>query len=213
MRSLRWPLLAAGAFVLLMALAVGGWGPLAAFDASVADAFRSFGAAHPTLIAVVRVATDVAATLPFFLLGALVALFLAVRAERRAATFVAVTCTAAATLWSLMHLALPHTRPENAFVTVTSNGFPSGHTTNATALALILVTLLPARRPALIPPAVLFAASIGLSRLILLAHYPSQVLAGWLLALAVVPAIAHWLLRPTPPKPAVPHPTNTQTTP
>jgi undecaprenyl-diphosphatase len=39
---------------------------------------------------------------------------------------------------------------------------------------------------------VVFALGIGLTRLILLAHWPSQVLGGWLLALAVVPPLARW---------------------
>jgi undecaprenyl-diphosphatase len=46
----------------------------------------------------------------------------------------------------------------------------------------------------LIPAAILFAVLIGLTRLVLLAHFPTQVLGGWLLALAVVPAVARRLL-------------------
>lgn len=211
--GLRLPLAAAAAFVLFTALAVGGWAPLRTLDLAVADTFREIGRAHPALIAWVRVATDVAATIPFLTAGALVTLFLAVRGERRRAVFTVVTFAAVATLWSLMHVALPHVRPGDAFVTVTSYGFPSGHTSNAAAAALVLAVLLAGRvpRPALITVAVTFAVLVGLSRLILLAHYPTQVAGGWLLALAVVPAAAHWLLPRTPAKPrhpatAQPHP-------
>lgn len=194
--GLRLPIAAACAFVLLAVLAVGGWAPLTAFDLSVADGFRDFGADRPTLIAWVRIATDVAATIPYLAAGALLTLLLAVRGERRPAVFTAVTFAAVATLWSLMHLLLPHDRPDDGFVSVASNGFPSGHTSNAGAAALVLVVLLTPRTPrrVLIPAAILFAALIGLTRLILLAHFPTQVLGGWLLALAVVPAAAHCLL-------------------
>jgi undecaprenyl-diphosphatase len=52
--------------------------------------------------------------------------------------------------------------------------FPSGHTMNAFAAS----TLLALAFPFLTPLAALVAASIGLSRLVLRAHFPSDVLAG-----------------------------------
>jgi undecaprenyl-diphosphatase len=98
-------------------------------------------------------------------------------------------------LWGLFHALLHSPRPVDGFVFVDSNGFPSGHTANATAAALVAVLLVwpgAARRAriALVAAAAGFAALIGLTRLALLAHWPTDVLGGWLLALAVVPLLA-----------------------
>jgi undecaprenyl-diphosphatase len=202
--GLRLPIAAASVFLLVAALAVGGWQPAAAADLAISERFREIGEANPELIAWVRIATDVAATIPFLAAGVLLTLLLAVRNELRSATFSAVITAAVPTLWSLMHLWLLHPRPENGFVTVASNGFPSGHTSNATAAALLAVYLLRprlSRRAAasLILAAALFALLIGISRLTLLAHWPTEVLGGWLLGLAVVPFAAHFLAPPRAP--------------
>jgi membrane-associated phospholipid phosphatase len=212
------PIAAACAFLLLAALAIGGWPPVDAADRSISEGFRELGNANPGLISWVRIATDVATTIPFLAAGVLLTLFLAVRRERRNATLTALITAAVPALWALMHLWLSHPRPENGFVTVDSNGFPSGHTSNATAAALLAFYLLRPRlsrraTTLLIAGATLFALLVGLSRLTLLAHWPTEVLGGWLLGLAVVPTAAHFLapthpaLRsPTPTEDPAPHP-------
>ena len=202
--NLRLPIVAGCAFLLLAVLAVGGWRPIDAADLAISERFREIGNAHPTMIAWVRVATDVATTIPFLTAGVLLTLFLAVRGERRSATFTAVITAGVPTLWALMHWLLSHPRPENGFVTVASNGFPSGHTSNAAAAALVAVYLLGRRvsgraTVVLVTVAAVFALLIGISRLTLLVHWPTQVVGGWLLALAVIPAAAHFLLPSSPP--------------
>jgi undecaprenyl-diphosphatase len=73
--------------------------------------------------------------------------------------------------------------------------FPSGHALNATlAAGVLLLVLLPYtrdRRPlrwALWAAALLIAVVTGLSRIALGVHWTSDVLAGWLLGVAVVAA-------------------------
>ncbi len=209
--GLRLPIAAGCAFLLLAVLAIGGWPPIDAADLAISERFREIGNARPTLIAWVRIATDVATTIPFLAAGALLTLFLAVRGERRRAIFTAVITVAVPTLWALMHWGLSHPRPENGFVTVASNGFPSGHTSNATAAALVAIYLLLPRRSGratavLFFAATLFALLIGLTRLTLLAHWPTEVLGGWLLGLTVVPLTAHFVLPRPPGRSPVPQP-------
>jgi membrane-associated phospholipid phosphatase len=65
--------------------------------------------------------------------------------------------------------------------------FPSGHTTTSIAAALALSAVFPRRRPLFLLAALL----IGLSRIVLDAHYLSDVIAGALLGAAV----AFWALK------------------
>lgn len=189
------PLLAVVAFVLLMVLAVTGWQPLATADAAVGDRLRRYGADRPGLIAAVRIATDVASTVVYLAAGLLLTVVLVARRQRPAARFVAAVTVCVPVLWSSLHRLLLDPRPEGGFVTVTTNGFPSGHTSNAAAAAVVAVVLCGPSlgrggRAALVVAAAVFALTIGLTRLVLLVHWPSQVLGGWLLALAVVPLLA-----------------------
>ncbi len=76
---------------------------------------------------------------------------------------------------------------------LTGNGgsnwsFPSGHTMGITGLAAALVVALwqtRARRPALVA-ALLVCAGVGATRVYLGAHFPTDVIGGWALAVAVV---------------------------
>lgn len=100
----------------------------------------------------------------------------------------------------LKHLIL-RPRPYDAFydlipiVHAGGSSFPSGHTTAAFAVALMLCRFLPRR---LGIPALGMAAMVSFSRLYLGVHYPSDVAAGILLASGaailaekVVPALRH----------------------
>lgn len=190
------PLLALAGFLLLLGLTIGGWPPLDDFDAAISRTFREYGDARPGLIGVVRIATDVAATIPFLIVGLLSSLALAGRRERRPALFCAIVTVTGPVLWGLLHWLLHHPRPADGFVMVQSNGFPSGHTSNAAAAALVAVLLLWPRtgragRAFTVALAVGFAGLVGTTRLALLAHWPADVLGGWLLALTVVPLAAY----------------------
>ena len=69
-----------------------------------------------------------------------------------------------------------------------SSSFPSGHTATAFAVALVLIRA--DKRIGI--PAVIFASLIAISRVTLRVHFPSDVIAGFLLAFAVSTIV--WLI-------------------
>jgi membrane-associated phospholipid phosphatase len=79
-----------------------------------------------------------------------------------------------------------------------SLGFPSGHTTGATAFAVLLIyivsreSLTPARRHAIQALAVVMMLLVGWARIVLHAHWPTDVLGGFLLGTGYAAAGAWW---------------------
>jgi membrane-associated phospholipid phosphatase len=160
-------------------LAFGGGGPL---DRDVLLALHA--GAHPALVRAAWIVTqfgDEAVLLP---VTALVALLLIVRRERRAAVLLLLVTLSGRLLVELQKgwTARPRPEAELHLVGTQTWSFPSGHAANATIVALALALLLvrdPRRRlPALIAAALL-AFLVGLSRVMLGVHWPSDVVAGW----------------------------------
>lgn len=72
----------------------------------------------------------------------------------------------------------------------TDFSFPSGHTSCAFAVAFVICAMLPKRYSI---PALLMAAFVGLSRLYLGVHYPTDVLAGMFIGLGVA-KLSVWIV-------------------
>jgi membrane-associated phospholipid phosphatase len=198
---LGYPLAAAAGFGVLFAMVAGGWAPLDRLDAAISEGARRYGEANPGWIRVQRIITDTAQTNIFFaagLLGAVVLLLY--RRAYAGAALIAAVFAAVPVVWGLFHLLLYSPRPEDGFVVISSNGFPSGHSSNSAAAALVCVLLVwphVTRRGRLVAVFVAgaFVLAVGVTRVTLLAHWPSDVVGGWLLVLAVVPLVARVVSR------------------
>jgi membrane-associated phospholipid phosphatase len=143
---------------------------------------------------------------------AVVAVVLAIRSRLALALVVAVSALGGIALGDLVKLLVARPRPPVAhrLVTVASSSFPSGHATQSAAIlpALALAAIafgVPRILAGIL--AALGVIGVGLSRVLLGVHYPSDVLAGWLLGTAWVVLTAAvittgWPRRGTPSAPA-----------
>ncbi|MCB1504718.1 MAG: phosphatase PAP2 family protein [Hyphomicrobiaceae bacterium] len=115
--------------------------------------------------------------------------------------------TAAFLLNNLLKLLFDRTRPDFLAdsVVVSSSSFPSSHAMLSVVVYLLLAAIAAREMTAksqvttTLSIAVIVALTVGFSRIYLGAHWPSDVLAGWLLGAAC--ALAAWQLSraPTPP--------------
>jgi undecaprenyl-diphosphatase len=162
------------------------------------------GLRTPTLDRVMQVVTDLGATLT--LTGAALALtaFLLGKRLHREALFVILSVGGAAILNALLKQLFQRPRPEIVTPVVTAHGFafPSGHTMSSMAFACAVVLLCWRARwryrwPVSIG-ALAVAFLVGASRIYLGVHYPSDVLAGWLMSLDFVSVVYLLLFRIQP---------------
>ena len=130
-------------------------------------------------------------------LGALVA-----RRHARDAWFWIVAVGGASLLDQLAKNLFARTRPDlwTSVAPETTLSFPSGHAMQTMALvAALLVLVWPTRwRVPLLVGGTLFVLVVGISRLYLGVHYPTDVLGGWLASLAWVIGAAMLLRRRVP---------------
>ncbi|MDG2535728.1 phosphatase PAP2 family protein [Sphingomonas sp. HITSZ_GF] len=196
-RRLPWPILAAAGFALfLLALLWFGHelveGDGATVDRAILLAMRVPG--HPLqpigpawLPSAVRDVTALGSTTVLTFIVVVAAIFLGLAGRLRTALLVVTASLLGSVAVETIRAFIARPRPEltGQLMEVSSHSFPSGHAAISAIVYLTLATLLfpvlPDRRIrgfALVVALVLTAA-IGLSRLYLGVHWPSDVLAGW----------------------------------
>ncbi len=109
------------------------------------------------------------------------------RNNRQAANFILYSGVGSALLNSLLKLLFQRQRPElwDSIIHLNSYSFPSGHAMASTTLALSLIVVFWEtrwRRPTIIA-GFTYALVVGITRIYLGVHYPSDVLAGWSVSL------------------------------
>ena len=156
--------------------------------------------------------TELGATKSIFLVAAVAAAWMSLRGYWHGAVSVLVSVGATQAIVFAIKALVERGRPpaSSAWIDAAGHSFPSAHAASGMALygllAIYTVRRLHGRaRAAGCAIALLGVGSIGLTRIYLGAHYPSDVLAGWLVG-AVVAAGAWQLgraLRAARPRPAV----------
>ncbi|MGW1162920.1 phosphatase PAP2 family protein [Streptomyces sp. NPDC002519] len=201
----------------LTVLVAASWHPLMALDRSLARTAHRWATGHQGLTRVSRVLTDWVwdPTTLRILCAAAVGRLLWRHRAKRLALWVAATCALEALVQSALKAAVGRARPvwPGPVDSAHNGAFPSGHAMTATVVCGLLLWLLhrydvprPLWRTAL-ATAVVAVVGVGLTRVWLGVHWPSDVVGGWLLgALLVALAVASYgrwqkpAQRPAPPQ-------------
>lgn len=211
----RWMLVGLGGVAVLVALFLRiademSEGATKAFDDKILMAFRVPGnpampIGPPWAQEMARDLTSLGSVGVLGLLVAGVVLYLLLSRKRGMALFVFVSVLSGTVVSTLLKMGYDRPRPEaTELARVFTSSFPSGHTMLSAVTYLTLGALLTRVQPTLplkiyvIGVAVFLTVLVGLSRLYLGVHFPTDVLAGWAVgsawaALCVV--VATWLRR------------------
>jgi undecaprenyl-diphosphatase len=133
-------------------------------------------------------------------LAGVVAIIVAlIRRQRRTALFLVLTVECSGLLTQIVKNIADRPRPATALVDAFSTSFPSGHAVGDMICVLAFLAVgLPLLRPPLRPWVFAFGVfvivTVGLGRVVLNVHHPSDVLAGWGIGYAYF--VACWLLVP-----------------
>jgi membrane-associated phospholipid phosphatase len=175
------------AAVLYAAMWVGyrqNWGWVHGLDWSLLNAAHDVAIKHPAWVRFWDVVSVVLGPVPLRLLGAATAVALLVKRNVRAALLVVACAPLNGLVTTAAKALVNRPRPPTMLVFAPSTSFPSGHALEATAALLALLTLLlPVLSRSMgrvaIAVTALILLIVGVDRVALNVHYPSDVLAGW----------------------------------
>jgi undecaprenyl-diphosphatase len=181
--------LAAAVFALMWIGFASNWNWLATIDSSWLDIGHAYAVDHPGWVRAWNVFCTVLGPTVFRLVALILIVVALVRRNVRVAMFLVISVELTGIITEIAKLAAGRPRPVTALVPAVSTSFPSGHALGVMAgvLALLTVVLPLARRslrPWLIALGVMIVVSIGVGRVVLNVHYPSDVIAGWALGYA-----------------------------
>lgn len=200
-----WRVMLGWLLVLLAAALFGylsrqlGRTPAFAFDGPILSWFNDQRSATATALAHTLDLVGIAYALGAAALAISAAIW---RDHARSGRFLLIAFLGAVGLNLSLKLVFSRPRPDlfESLITASNTSFPSGHAMGSWAFALALALVL-AR---LAPPLwawlggvllVLFAVAVGMSRIYLQVHYPSDVLAGWAASTVWVLVLTEWYRR------------------
>lgn len=206
MRPRPAALLALAASVLYAVLWVGHhqcWSWLHTFDWSLLNPAHDIGIKHAPWVRFWDGVSFVLGPVPLRLLGTAMGVVALVRRQVRMSLLL-FACASLNGLVTLVAKGLAdRPRPATALVHASSTSFPSGHALEAMAGLLAMLTfLLPMLqlrllRVVAVVLAAMSAITVGIARVALNVHHPSDVIAGWALGYVYF-LLCLWVFRPLP---------------
>ncbi|OBF08484.1 phosphatase PAP2 family protein [Mycobacterium sp. 852002-10029_SCH5224772] len=180
------------------------WAWLYRVDWSLLDGTRALAIKHPSWLRFAESVSFVLGPGALAVLGIAVTVFALVLRHLRAALVLLLACAPCNEFVTAAAKALANRpRPPTMLVPAASTSFPSGHALEATAALLAMLSfVLPMANRAVRGVAVAAVAvalpAVGISRVALNVHYPSDVLAGWSLGYLYF-LLCLWAFRPPAP--------------
>jgi undecaprenyl-diphosphatase len=168
---------------------ISQWKWLAAMDSTALDLAYRYGATRPGWVTAWDVFCTVLGPWAFRLVGLVVIVVALFRRNLRLAGFVFISAGLSGPFLELAKHVADRPRPATALVFAQSMSFPSGHALGVIIGVLVLLTIVwpvvhAPLRGWLIALGALIVIMIGIGRVVLNVHHPSDVLAGWALGYA-----------------------------
>jgi len=189
----RWLVGSAAAAIAVYALMwVGflqGWAWLAHIDSASLNAAYRFAEGRPGWVTAWDIYCTVLGPGAFRIATVVVIVMAFVRRKIALAIFLIVSVELSGIVTETAKHFADRPRPDTAMVSALSTSFPSGHALGvmvcvAALLTVVLPVVRPSRRGGLIALGAVIVLTIGIGRVILNVHHPSDVVAGWALGYA-----------------------------
>ena len=184
-------------FTGLLALVDTRWRPLAELDEETTKALNGYVLDHRVFVRPLQATSYVFHAWVFRSIIAVLVVWLLYRGARRLAAWAATTIVLGGVVGLVLKLVIDRPRPvlESPIAHAPGGSFPSGHAmTAAVGSAVIVMVLLPvlgaAWRAVAWAAAVAVTLASGFCRIALGVHFVSDVVAGWVLGIAVAAATA-----------------------
>jgi undecaprenyl-diphosphatase len=181
--------LAVAVYALLWIGYASHWNWVTTVDSTLLTDMHRYSAADLSRVTAWDVFCTVLGPTAFRLLTVVLIIFALVRRNLRVAVFLVISVELSGIITEIAKYAASRPRPTTALVTAPSTSFPSGHALGVMVgvLALLTIVLPVVRRPLrvwLVVLGALIVVTIGIGRVVLNVHYPSDVIAGWALGYA-----------------------------
>ena len=162
------------------------WKWLNSIDSAVLDPLHAYGVKHPGWVRFWNVLSTVFGREGFQIVGAAVVVVALLQRNLRIVLFVLATIELNGVVGQIAKNLAGRPRPPGALTASAAASFPSGHAVAVMAGVLGLLTISEGMFPRLgraVPIALgaVLVIAVGVGRVILNAHYPSDVVAGWAL--------------------------------